>query len=782
MNTPANSLSQFEAIHAAVSAIAAQCDGAITRDGIGFNGQDTKFGSRAAEIPVSEWTNAIASEVYDMLRTYRGQLSELGIEYDSLTNPDPDGNTIHNSGRDDARQIQYQRKNAPYVTFLNGGDYVLVHNSYPIKDTLKRAHFRFDPRRVQSKAWEADVTPLTASTILGMPEIRLDDNQRVILSAIAECEADTESVTDSFEHIRISDTPGKLIFDTPNFEVPIAVIRGIPGRKWMPQQRYNLVTAHIGLIELAEKFSLNISADAMAEIERHRAEQEMQQEIERASIAASIATETTRDILHSDKLYPFQRAGVAYALDHIGGCIIADEMGLGKTRQALITAEMSNAFPLLIVCPPSIKFVWLREIEAMLPHRTAGVYNGRLKKDEFFDMPDEIIILGYPSVESYFENLPELGGIVCDESHYIKNIKALRTKAIMRIMGRGRDDEGNLLPGKVRKVSPMRLFLTGTPVLNRPSELVAPLLALNVLTERKGMPNSVGKFLYTYCNPQAGWGGRATFKGLTPGMGEQLNNWLRMECMVRRTKAQVLTELPAKVRAPQFLMLDDRARAEYAYQEKLATERAAESRAAALVEMSHLKSAIGDIKIAQAVEWITELLENTDKSLVVFAIHRETQRGIIQALNDYDSSCKDDEAKANVTHILGAQNAKLTEEMKEKFQAKQSRVIVLSFDAAREGHTLTAASDVLFVELGWNPGTHNQAEDRCHRIGQQDSVTCYYLIAMDTIDEWLHSLIEEKRQVVNAVTDGVMADDSDESVFNEVINRLMSKHGVSKSW
>jgi hypothetical protein len=783
MTTQANSPANYSELHKAVSAIASVCDGAASKDYQGFNGHDTLFGKRAADTPLDQWTPAIAQDVYNMLDTYKTQLRGFGIDYKSL--PDPGIDIAHNQGRQDARQAEYQRNHAPYLVFYSP-TYVLVKNSYPIKDDLKRNGFRFDPRHVKSQAWESELNPQTASTILGLG-VRLDETQRSMLETVAAKLPDTPLV-DKPCNIRTNGMPDKLVFDTPNFEVPLAIIRGIPGRKWVGAERVNYVDPHFGLYELAERFNLTISDDARAMIEAHRAKWEAEDKRNRAAIADSIATETDRtDIALYDYLYKFQRAGVAYSLDHLSGTINADEMGLGKTRQALATAETAKAYPLLVICPASVKFVWLREIEALLPHRTAAVYNGRIKDHEIdavkAEMTEDILILGYPSIESYLPALPELGGVVCDEGHYIKNPKAGRTQAVMTVFGQARDKAGNRIPGKLRKSGAMRMFLTGTPVLNRPKELVQPLIALGVLSTQPGRTDSVGKFLYTYCDPQ-GTKGRMNFNGLTPGMGEKLNTWLRQECMVRRTKRMVLTDLPPKIRSEQFIALNDAAQATYVRLEKIAAEAAAESRAQAIVYLNKLRAAIGTSKTDMAVEWITSMMESTDKSLVVFAVHKDVQHSIIKALNEYDAHLapEDEDSRINVTHILGGQDAHTTEEHKARFQAKESRVIVLSFDGAREGHTLTAASDVFFVEYGWNPGTHSQAEDRCHRIGQTDSVTAWYFSAMGTIDEWSYELIKSKRQVVDSVTDGKLAEDESSSIFLELVDRLTAKHGTSRQW
>jgi SWI/SNF-related matrix-associated actin-dependent regulator 1 of chromatin subfamily A len=102
-----------------------------------------------------------------------------------------------------------------------------------------------------------------------------------------------------------------------------------------------------------------------------------------------------------------------------------------------------------------------------------------------------------------------------------------------------------------------------------------------------------------------------------------------------------------------------------------------------------------------------------------------------------------------------------------------ARVIVLNMKAGGVGLTLTAASDVLFIEQGWTPAEHDQAEDRCHRIGQDEHVSAWYLLAEGTIDDDIYSLIEDKRVVVDAVTDG--EDNSQTSVLNALVKKLLAR-------
>lgn len=757
------------ALHAAVSAIARACDGAITQDGVGFNGHDTKFGKRVSLIPASEWTDEIAAEVYRMLKLYKGQLSNYGIEYDTLTDVS-DLSSDSRSARDQARQAEYERKNAPYVVF--DGNIICVHNSYPIKDQLKPNGFRFDPRRIGNKAWEACLTGSAAATILGIGKINLTDNQRSILESKQSSDKPAPKPVSQNDTIRYdvrvnSDDDSRLILDVPFGAIPLNIIRAIPGRRWDGTNRVNHIDSCVAVLRLADEYGLSVSPAAKTAIESHRDESEAKEAAAKAAIADSIATDTNVAVAISSHLYPFQRAGVAYALSH-HQTLIADEMGLGKTRQAISALETKQSYPALIVCPPNLRTTWQREISALVPDRSVSVFSGR-NDGVPVPMDSDILIIGYPVVSGYIPFMPELKALVCDESHYVKNEKADRTKAILHITGNLKDKDHKLIPGVMASDAQV-IFLTGTPLLNRPKELVQQLIALGHLKNQKGSkdnqgrPNSVGWFLYRFCDPQrSGWG--VTFNGATNEL--ELNEWMRRKCMVRRLKSDVLTELPDKIRAPQFLALTTSAMNRYLKLAREGAEKAAQSRAEALVYMSALRTAIGKAKTDQAIEWAEDFLE-TGKSLIIFADAIDVQHSIINALT---------EKGHYVTRILGGQKDATTDKNKEDFQSGKSKVIVLSLRAAREGHTLTAASDVLFVELGWNPGTHNQAEDRAHRIGQKESVTAWYLVAQDTIDEWTHELIEAKRKVVNAVSDGIMADDESESVFNDVLERAIGAYG-----
>lgn len=418
------------------------------------------------------------------------------------------------------------------------------------------------------------------------------------------------------------------------------------------------------------------------------------------------------------ELMPFQRAGVAYALER-RRVFLADEQGLGKTIQALATVQADLAYPAVVVCPASLKLNWLREIATWLPGREALALSGRT--GQRLDGAD-IVVLNYEIAAAHLEALGEISprALILDESHYVKNPAAVRTKAVLEL---------------VESLGPdaLRLALTGTPVVNRPAELAPQLRAL----DRLGEYGTMSSFRRGYA---------------TPGSRRKLHSRLRSSCFLRRRKADVLTQLPAKRRAVVPVPTSNAAeyrRAERDFVRWLSEQVdasgsgriAPEARAEALVKMSALRRLAARGKLDAALTWIADFAESGER-LVVFAHHCEIQAAVIERFEGCARIVGDDsmdEREANVRRFQ---------------EADGPSICVCSLQVASHGFTLTAAANVAFLELDWTPAKHDQAEDRVHRIGQAESVTAWYLLATETIDERIATLLAEKRDVVDSVTDG----------------------------
>jgi len=450
-------------------------------------------------------------------------------------------------------------------------------------------------------------------------------------------------------------------------------------------------------------------------------------------------------------LRPFQGAAVDYAL-RVRRTFLSDEPGLGKTIQALATLEAAGAYPALIVCPASLRLNWLREAERWLPHRTRGGLSG----GDVIAAHD-IAVASYDVVHTLTDNAPPQA-LVLDESHFCKNPAARRTRAVTEIAA-------------TLDADAIVLLLSGTPVLNRPEELAPQLRILDRLDAIGG----ARRFARVYSKGQE-----------LP----VLNRRLRRTCFVRRRKADVLRHLPAKQRvivpvsianhgeyraaqtdvarwvreqaeadarfAEEVAGLDEEAR-DAAVRERGRDAEQRARRAKALVQITQLALMAARGKLDAATEWISTFLDTGEK-LVVFTRHREIGDRLLTSFPD--AAC-----------ATGRLDADARAEQVERFQTDEGcRLIVCSLDAAGVGLTMTAASNVAFVELGWTPATHDQAEDRVHRIGQDEAVTAWYLLAADTIDEQIAAVIDRKRELVRAATDGTAT--GEEAVLDELLTWL----------
>jgi hypothetical protein len=453
-------------------------------------------------------------------------------------------------------------------------------------------------------------------------------------------------------------------------------------------------------------------------------------------------------------LRPFQGAAVDYAL-RARRTFLSDEPGLGKTIQALATLEAAGAYPALIVAPASLRINWLREAQRWLPHRTrSGLAGGDAVGNT--DISVASYEITYTLVAGATAAPPR--ALVLDESHFCKNPTARRTQAVTAIADAMDEDA-------------IVLLLSGTPVLNRPEELAPQLKILGRLEEMGG----ARRFARVYARGQE----------LTT-----LNRRLRRTCFVRRRKADVLRHLPAKQRvivpvaianageyraaqADVARWVRAQAEADEAFQREIATlddeERAAAirargrdaeqraRRAQALVRITQLALMAARGKLDGAREWIANFVETGEK-LVVFTRHREIGDALLGSFPDAACATGRLDADGRAAEV-------------QRFQTDDAcRLIVCSLDAAGVGLTMTAASNVAFVELGWTPAAHDQAEDRVHRIGQQEAVTAWYLLAAETIDERIAAVIDRKRELIRAATDGTAA--GQDAVLDELLDWL----------
>lgn len=535
----------------------------------------------------------------------------------------------------------------------------------------------------------------------------------------------------------------------PYDTVKITEIKKIPGAVFT-DGRWGVPFSSVAEIrKFLANFNIPVSAPDFEQMSQIEAEVTSEATVRRElSIAEDYELEVPN---FNGELLPFQKAGVAYAV-RARRTFIADEMGLGKTIQAIAALELTDNFPVVVSCPPNLTLNWAKEINRFAPHRTVGLVRGR---KEFPEIATDYVIVGDANIAHWEKSLKGYKSYVFDESHRYKNPKAQRTRAAMNM---------------VKGAKGLVLALTGTPITNRPAEFAPQIELLGHIKEFGGKWGFYKRYAGAYQDKFGQWdiSGASNL--------EELNERLRGLCYIRRTKDQVLTEL-APVRIENLYVEPDKtAMREYREAENDIIEyvalRAAEiarelgqspysaavrariraESAEYLVRLNTLRKLSAMTKLNSANEWIEERVESGLK-VVVAAHHRD----VVNALA----------AKWGDIKIMGGMDVFKVELNKDKFQNQDAQVIVIALEAASQGHTLTAAQDLLIVELPWTPATVDQTAARLHRHGQKGSVLTLKMIAEGTIDENMEDLLVKKKKVVDAATEGTAVED--DGAFGDLV-------------
>jgi hypothetical protein len=820
-------MSSHSLIANAVRALAHQDDGAVRRDNVGFNGGDTKFGNQLAKIPDEAWTDEMANQAWHMLGKYRDQLQRLGIDFSTVPEP-----VVQVKSKAIARGVKaVDISHGHVVAFIPYGDSVQPKgplkatwnrdirgwvvdvskygavlgwaeaNNVPVSDRAKA--LLNEVPQIESAKWKGEVVFRKGNLIIAfdydqeildairtIPERRFNADEKtwVVPAKYVMMVKEIASRYRLFLTEDVKRLHGEEINPSPivsakgeNFTITfnfqnnmVSQIRQMPGSYWVAQERVWVIP--VESVQEIKDFIAQHDAVVTKEAELLLANSDVVAEI----IEASQAHDAEIDIKgfgdEQYKLFPFQRAGVAYAMramgyEHndgewklitptTGGVLVGDEMGLGKTPQGLAIVKAANAFPAVIVVPASLKLNWEREAKRWIKGVKVAVLGGTTG-----DVPEaEIYIINYDVLTHWVDKFPPIKALVLDESHYIKNGSAQRSKACVRLSDK-------VVEGGIR------ICLSGTPIVNQPTEIVTQLRVINRLDDFGGAT----KFRNTY--------GNASSRSLAA-----LNRKLRSTCYVRRRKADVLTELPPKRWSQVFVEGNAKVMTEYReaeadivnYLADLARELALQSgatdreaqneawrkalkaRAAEqLVAISTLKQLAAKAKMESAREWIENFVDG-DKKLVVFGWHRSVVDDIATNFS-------------NGVKIQGGLTPEKRQEAVDAFQTNDDqRVIACNIKAAGVGLTLTAASDVLFLEQGWTPSDMEQAVDRCHRIGQRDSVTGWLMLCANTIDEDIAVLIDNKRSIVNRAIDGSSNDEEEStSIVGDLLVSL-AERGLNK--
>ncbi|NXB69990.1 ZRAB3 endonuclease, partial [Donacobius atricapilla] len=460
------------------------------------------------------------------------------------------------------------------------------------------------------------------------------------------------------------------------------------------------------------------------------------------------------------KLLPFQEKGILFALQRktsgFNVVLFFSQMGLGKTIQAIaISYYYKNEWPLLIVVPSSLRYPWVDEMEKWIPELSPDDISIIQNKTDIGGISrSKVTILGYGLLTSDAQTLVDtlhkqnFKVVVIDESHYMKSRNATRSKILLPIVQKA-----------LRAV-----LLTGTPALGRPEELFMQIEAL--FPRRFGTWNEYAK---KYCDARVRFFGKRRQWDCRGASNLEELHQLLSEIMIRRLKNDVLTQLPPKVRQRIPFDLPQAAAknlsATFAEWERLMRSVSGDateshfSQVMNLITRMYKETAIA--KAGAVKDYIKMMLDHDKLKFLVFAHHLSMLQACTEAVI---------ESKARYIRIDGSVPSAERIHLVNQFQRDpETRVAILSIQAAGQGLTFTAATHVVFAELYWDPGHIKQAEDRAHRIGQCSSVNIHFLIARGTMDTLMWAMLNRKAKVTG-------------STLNSKKEKMQAEEGDKDKW
>lgn len=452
--------------------------------------------------------------------------------------------------------------------------------------------------------------------------------------------------------------------------------------------------------------------------------------------------------------YDYQKKGIQYMVEH-KRTFNGDDMGLGKTMQTIAAISIARAYPCLVVCPAAMKMTWKREFMKFIGKNAVILDNSNKGNwQRMFETGTcNVFITNYESVKKFFvrrvrgnrvsvKNLvldrraAIFKAVVIDESHRVKNSTCHYSKYLEAIC----------------KGKEYVYMLTGTPVVTKVRDLVQQLKIMRRIDDFGGTSNFVNRF--------------CTANVTDEELGV-LNSLLWRTCYFRREKSLVLKELPEKVR--QFYSCELTNRKEYnaaeedlirylkqyksTSDEKLKTAAMNE----AIIKIGVLRQISAEGKMEEAKSLISDYV-SAERKVIVFTAHKN----IAQRLHA--------KFKGSVT-VTGSDNPDQKQKAVDRFQNdKECKVIIVNIQSGGVGITLTAASDVLFVEMPWTAADCDQCECRAHRNGQKNSVNCVYLLGKDTFDERMYDIIQKERSTSSIITGAV--NDTKEQIVRQMSELL----------
>jgi len=454
-------------------------------------------------------------------------------------------------------------------------------------------------------------------------------------------------------------------------------------------------------------------------------------------------------------LYPYQVDFVRFMSLRKGRAALGDDMGTGKTVQALAWLAYSGAFPALIVVNAPTKLQWARafkdwlgKVQSVNPmFKRIGLLSGR---QPFPMEPGVSYIINWDILADWAGHLAGNGQfipdgplakfgfqlLIGDECQAIGNPTSKRSKAFRAL--------SRVIPGLIG--------MSGTPARSKPAQFW-PLL--NILSPDK-FPNYY-HYLNRYCGPKSNGFG-VTYNGATHI--QELHRLL-VDVMVRRTKTQVMKDLPPKTVEVIPLEPDQKALAEYQAAERGAFSSDNATKAELRERIAGLLRSAYSVKEKPSLDWIRNFLEDTDNKLLIFAWHRDVVDLVTAEMKEYHAA-----------KLYGGMSTRDRDKVVQKFMGDEKcRVMVANIQAGGVGIDgfQKVCSHCVFLEFSHTPNDHRQAEDRLHRGGQGVPVNSYYLVAKGTIDMDAIEVLDQRAKMLDGVMDGKAPVDMD--LLTEILAR-----------
>lgn len=752
-------------IIAAALAMASVCDGAVSQDGQGYNGMDAIVVKSILKSPIK--TDRQVRSLWNILRKYHGQLEGMGVVYDSLVPP-----PVPVQGQDD-RQIYAERGLTPPPPKREGIYFGLVTTQYGDRVTLQ---FEYDKRlvfiakKLPKRGFDKEGDKTGVKDCWHIPadlqsiQVALRSFQAVLGLKIEVSEVVQEILN------RAGKVYGESRSDGAEFQVPTKVPLypfQRAGVKWIDDRGGRaFVTDDMGVGKTAQALGwLALRQDkAIPALVLCPATLRVNWIRE-----AAIFTDFKCLLLSGpSSLKQFKKLGLeasdmpvlGYDVTILNYDLLSVETPKSwlkmlltgdQSEQAYADRELVEAGKQAMV---ALEKAMAKAVGIEMKNRIWRIIT------KINDLGNKARGLRAPRHHQTFVNGHALAEfletgfktLVLDESHYCKDSEAQRTMAAQ----------------KISTTMAHAICLSGTPILNRPQEIWSQ----TQIVSPKLFPR-FWDFGLRFCNGHQtpfGW----DFSGSSNL--EELDKILRSTMMIRRTKDQVLKELPDKRRVTIPFIIEEKLEKRYRKEAEPALQRiarlkqerdewkavlsamdlpeqkkflAAHAADAArkgklkgmiVQDLEKVKQAALDVKLDQAIKFILDTHEQQGK-ILVFATHHDTIDKTKAALEKHG---------IKVGVIDGRVNPASRDPIKDGFQTGDTEILVCGIRAASEGLTLTASSTVIFLECDWNPSRHDQAEARVHRIGQKNAVTIYYLVALGTIEESIVRMIDAKREVVNS--------------------------------